>query len=215
LWGPPAPKFSAQDIAFFESKIRPVLAEHCYKCHSQGAEKIKGGLLLDTREGVLKGGNTGPAVVPGNPEKSLLMTAVRYQDKDLQMPPSDKKLPETSIADLEQWIRMGVPDPRTEGATAKANREVEMSKARQHWAYQPVREPSVPDPNDPQKWIENDVDHFILAAMQPKGLTPSPRADKATLLRRATFDLHGLAAHGNGARRLSGGYVDQRVRRHR
>ncbi|HXJ59904.1 MAG TPA: PSD1 and planctomycete cytochrome C domain-containing protein [Verrucomicrobiae bacterium] len=188
----PAPKLSAQDAAFFESKIRPVLVENCYKCHSQGAEKVKGGLLLDTRDGVLKGGNTGPAIVPGHPDKSLLLTAVRYQDKDLQMPPNDKKLPDPVIADLEQWIRMGAPDPRTEGATAKANYQVEMQKARQHWAYQPVQEPTVPTPGDPQKWIENDVDRFILTGLQSKNLSPSPKADKATLLRRATFDLHGL-----------------------
>src|SRR5262245_37318883 len=89
-----APKLSATESAFFESKIRPVLADNCYKCHSAGSEKVKGGLLLDTRDGLLKGGNEGPAIVPGNPEKSRLIIAVRYKDKDLQMPPSDKKLPD-------------------------------------------------------------------------------------------------------------------------
>jgi hypothetical protein len=169
-----------------------VLADNCYKCHSQGAEKIKGGLLLDTRDGVLKGGNTGPAIVPGQPEKSLLLTAVRYQDKDLQMPPSDKKLPEAVIADLEQWVRMGAPDPRMEGATAKATYEADLEKARKHWAYKPVVKPALPDPADPQRWMQNEVDHFILSGLQSKGLSPSPKADKVTLLRRVTFDLHGL-----------------------
>src|SRR2546422_8914503 len=106
-----APKLSAQETDFFESKIRPVLVDNCYKCHSQGAEKIKGGLLLDTRDGALKGGNTAPAVVPGNLDKSLLIQAVRYKDKDLQMPPNDKKLADTQIADLETWVKMGAPDP--------------------------------------------------------------------------------------------------------
>jgi hypothetical protein len=99
--GAPAPKLTASETQFFETRIRPVLADNCYKCHSKGAEKIKGGLLLDTRDGALKGGNTGPAVVPRDLEKSLLITAVRYHDKDLQMPPSDKKLSDQVIADLE------------------------------------------------------------------------------------------------------------------
>jgi hypothetical protein len=183
-------KLSLKEAEFFESRIRPVLVENCYKCHSQGAEKLKGGLLLDTRAGVLKGGNTGPAVVPGNLEKSLLITAVRYQDKDLQMPPSDKKLPEKVIADLEEWVRMGAPDPRIEGATAAGTYAAEQEKARKHWAYKPVVKPSVPDMTD--NWIQNPIDKFILAGLQSKNLAPSARADKVTLLRRATFDLHGL-----------------------
>ncbi|MEY2411213.1 MAG: hypothetical protein QOF48_3883 [Verrucomicrobiota bacterium] len=185
-------KLSAAEADFFESKIRPVLVENCYKCHSAGAEKLKGGLLLDTRDGVLKGGDTGPAVVPGNTEKSLLITAVRYKDKDLQMPPGDKKLPDTLIADLEQWVRMGAPDPRIEGTTAKAMYAVDMETAKKHWAYKPVVKPAVPAAGDAAQWAQNDLDRFILAAMQPKGLSPSKRADKVTLIRRATFDLHGL-----------------------
>src|SRR5947199_7875466 len=92
-------KLSPSDLEFFEGKIRPIFVENCYKCHSEGAEKVKGGLLLDTRAAALKGGNTGPAVVPGNAEKSLLIQAVRYKDKDLQMPPNDKKLSDAQIAD--------------------------------------------------------------------------------------------------------------------
>ena len=187
-----APKLSAAESAFFESKIRPVFADNCYKCHSAGAEKIKGGLLLDTRDGLLKGGNDGPAIVPGNPDKSRLILAVRYKDKDLQMPPSDKKLPDNVIADLEQWVRMGAPDPRTEAVTAKAMYAVDLEKAKQHWAYKPVVKPPVPAPDDPSHWAQNEIDRFILAAMQPKGLAPSKTADKVTLIRRATFDLHGL-----------------------
>ncbi|HYV31913.1 MAG TPA: DUF1549 domain-containing protein, partial [Candidatus Binatia bacterium] len=187
--GADAPKLSRSDTEFFETRIRPVLVDNCYKCHSQGAEKVKGGLLLDTREGVLKGGTTGPAIVPGEPEKSLLLTAVRYQDKDLQMPPNDRKLPDAVIADLEQWIRLGAPDPRTNGVS---DFKSQMPNSRSHWAYKPVVKPPVPEVKDPQSWMQNPVDHFILAGLQSKGLTPSPKADKVTLVRRATFDLHGL-----------------------
>src|SRR6185312_18180 len=104
-------------LEFFEKKIRPIFAEHCYQCHSKDAEKIKGGLLLDTRDGVLKGGDTGPAIVPGEPEKSLLIKAVHYADENLQMPPKNKKLSDEQIADLEAWVKMGAPDPRTSDST--------------------------------------------------------------------------------------------------
>jgi hypothetical protein len=187
-----APKLTPVQTEFFESKIRPLLVENCYKCHSAGAEKLKGGLLLDTRDGVLKGGDTGPAIVPGKPDDSLLIKAVRYADKDLQMPPSDKKLPDNLIASLEQWVRMGAPDPRTEGTNAKPMYSADIEKAKKHWAYKPVVKPAVPQPDDPQKWIQNPIDNFILAGLRSKDLAPSPKADKITLIRRATFDLHGL-----------------------
>lgn len=184
-------KLSPEELQFFESKIRPVLVENCYKCHSQGAEKVKGGLLLDSREASLKGGNTGPAVVPGDVEKSLLIQAVRYKDKDLQMPPNERKLPDSQIADLEQWIRMGAPDPR-KPTDAPHDYKLDLAKAKKHWAFQPIRKPSVPRPNDSQNWARSDLDRFILAKLQEKGLTPSPPADKVTLIRRASFDLTGL-----------------------
>src|SRR5436190_5944307 len=101
-----------EGVEFFEKKIRPLLVEHCYKCHSAQSEKVKGGLLLDTREGLLKGGNTGPAMVPGDPEKSLLIKAVRHSDKESQIPHKDKKIPDAQIADLVAWVKMGAPDPR-------------------------------------------------------------------------------------------------------
>ena len=100
-------------LEFFEKKVRPVLVDNCYKCHSRSSEKVKGGLLLDTREGLLKGGETGPGLVPGDPEKSLLIKAVRYTDENLQMPPKNKKLSAEQIADLETWIKIGAPDPRS------------------------------------------------------------------------------------------------------
>src|SRR2546423_5209891 len=125
-------------FAFFESKIRPLLAERCFECHSSSSKKIKGGLTLDSHERVLKGGDSGPAIVPGSPEKSLLIKAVRYGDKDLQMPPKHQ-LPLTEIALLEDWVKMGAPDPRTNSMPMTSPRN-----ASAHWAFQPVSDPCVP-----------------------------------------------------------------------
>src|SRR6266699_2508847 len=124
---------------FFENKVRPVLANNCYKCHSQSAEKVKGGLLLDTREALLKGGETGAAIVPGDPEKSLLIKAVRYTDPDLQMPPKGKKLSDDEIADLVAWVKMGAPDPRITTVAQKAWAD----SNKKHWAWQPLKKPAV------------------------------------------------------------------------
>src|SRR5262245_13287837 len=190
-WGAAA-KLTPQEIDFFENRIRPIFAENAYKGHSQASEKIKGGLLLDSREGVLKGGNTGPVIAPGNPDKSLLIQAVRYKDKDLQMPPNDRKLSDEQIADLEKWVKMGAPDPRVTGSDSKHTYALDMDKGKKHWSYQPVKKPAIPSPNDSAHWIKTPVDNFILAAMQPKGLSPSSAADKVTLIRRAYFDLIGL-----------------------
>jgi hypothetical protein len=174
-------------LQFFENRIRPVLAQNCYKCHSQQSEKVKGGLLLDTREGVLKGGENGPSIVPGNPDKSLLIKAVRYNDADLQMPPKGGKLADAAIADLENWVRMGAPDPRA--AALAQNNWGDSSKT--HWAWQPLKKPSVPDVKD-SAWPKSPIDNFILAKLEEKDLKPNPPADKRTLIRRATFDLIGL-----------------------
>src|SRR5204863_9012020 len=104
---------SPSQTQFFENKIRPLLVNNCYKCHSSHAEKVKGDLLLDSREGVFRGGESGPVIVPGDPEKSRLIKAIRYTDPDLQMPPKDKKLSDAEIADLTTWVKMGATDPRT------------------------------------------------------------------------------------------------------
>ncbi|HZQ48274.1 MAG TPA: DUF1549 domain-containing protein, partial [Verrucomicrobiae bacterium] len=185
-------KLSPEQLDFFEKKIRPIFVENCYKCHSHDSEKIKGGLLLDTRDGVLKGGETGPAVVPGNLEKSLLIVAVHYTNKDLQMPPNDRQLEAGQIHDLEDWVKMGAPDPRTGADDSQHKYVVDMDKARKHWSYQPISKPAVPEPEDAQQWAQTPVDKFILATLLTKNLTPSPRTDKVTLIRRATFDLIGL-----------------------
>jgi hypothetical protein len=172
---------------FFESKIRPVLVNNCYKCHSQQSEKVKGGLLLDTKDGLLKGGTTGPAVVPGDPEKSLLIKAIRYTDPDLQMPPKDKKLSDEEIANLTAWVKMGAPDPRVATVAQKEWKD----SGKNHWAWQKLTKPAVPEVQD-ASWPKTPVDNFILAKLEEKDLKPNPPADKRTLIRRATFDLIGL-----------------------
>jgi len=174
---------------FFENKIRPIFANNCYKCHSPQATKIKGGLFLDTREGLLKGGDTGPAIVPGDPEKSLLIKAVRYTDEDLQMPPKGQKLSDDQIADLVTWVKMGAPDPRV--AVTSGTNQFASALSRDHWAFKPIKNPSVPDVDD-SSWIKTPVDAFIVAKLQASGMKPNPIADKRTLIRRATFDLIGL-----------------------
>ncbi len=174
-------------VEFFEKKIRPLLVDQCYKCHSAESEELKGGLRLDTREALLKGGDTGPAITPGDPEKSLLIKAVRYTDKDLQMPPKNTKLSAEQIADLETWVKMGAPDPRT----AETKAQDATLKTETHWAFQPVRRPAVPIVKN-QRWVQTPVDNFILAKLEAKNMSPSRRADKRTLIRRVTFDLIGL-----------------------
>jgi len=182
-----AEELTPQQLQFFETKIRPVLADNCYKCHSPRAEKIKGGLLLDTRNGLLKGGDTGPAIVPGNAEKSLLIKAVRGDDPDLQMPPKGNRLSDEQIAALETWVKMGAPDPRI--ATADQKKWVDTAKG--HWAWQPLVKPEVPEVKD-AAWCQTPVDNFILSKLEAKGLKPNPPADRRTLIRRASFDLTGL-----------------------
>ena len=178
-------------LDFFENKIRPILADRCYKCHSTFAERIKGGLLLDSREALLKGGDTGKAIVPGDPEGSLLIKAIRYTDPDLQMP-KDKKLDDDQIADLTAWVKMGAPDPRS----ATAEQKKYSDNKTNHWAWQPVKRQAVPDVSNPDvsnpDWCQTPVDNFILAKLDENGLKPNPPADKRTLIRRATFDLIGL-----------------------
>ena len=128
---------------FFENKIRPIFVNDCYKCHSQSAPKLKGGLSLETRQSVLAGGDTGPAIEPGNPDKSLLIQAVRYLDEDLQMPPKGEKLSDEKIADLVTWVTMGAPDPRV--ASAGSTNSAAKASARDHWSFQPIKNSPVPE----------------------------------------------------------------------
>lgn len=185
-------ELTADQTAFFESKVRPVLIEHCYECHSSTAKKIKGGLVLDSRSGVIKGGDNGPVIAPGQPESSLLIQSVRHADPDLAMPPK-KKIPDLAIADLEAWVRMGAPDPRTENtvAAAEAKSAIDWNKGREWWSFKPLGNPPVPTVKQ-TRWPVNDLDRFILARLEKENLKPATDAEKRVLIRRATFDLIGL-----------------------
>lgn len=180
------------DVAFFESKIRPVLAENCYKCHSASAAadgKLKGGLQLDTRAGIRKGGETGPAVEPGNSAESLILGALRHES-DLKMPPKSKLSPDIA-ADFQKWIEMGAPDPR-DGEIAEIKADgVDIAAGQKHWAFRPLAKPSTPQATD-QKWIRTDIDRFIRARQEASGIGANPIADHRSLVRRAYFDLIGL-----------------------
>ncbi len=187
-----AEEIAPKHLEFFEKNIRPVLVEKCYKCHAEDAEKIKGDLLLDTREGMLRGGETGPAVVPGDLKKSLLIEAIRYRDEDLEMPPKEQ-LSEKVISDFEKWIAMGAPDPRVggEGAGISVKDVIDFEEGRQYWAFQPPAEPAFPKVKD-SGWPRTKVDALILAGLEEKGLQPVDDADRPTLIRRLYFDLIGL-----------------------
>jgi hypothetical protein len=184
-----APPLSAEQVEFFEKKIRPIFVERCYKCHSAASEKVKGGLLLDTKEGLLKGGDSGPAIVPGDPEKSILIKAIRQTD-ELRMPVKEK-LPEDQIADFIAWVKMGAPDPRLQKSVPVSSHPVpSLTEARRFWAFQPPRE--VFPPIVRTVWGRTPIDNFILAKLEEKKMTPAPEADRRILLRRITVDLSGL-----------------------
>jgi hypothetical protein len=187
--GVASPAVQAADPAqaeFFEKSVRPLLEEHCIGCHSAAKGKTKGGLALDNAAAARKGGETGPAVVAGHTEKSLLLKAVSYTDPDLKMPPENKRLTPEQVAVLEHWIKSGAYDPR-EGRASGPDEEA----ARRHWAFQPVKRPPVPAVRR-QDWVRSPADAFVLAALESKGLEPALEADRATLLRRVSYDLHGL-----------------------
>jgi hypothetical protein len=177
-----APASADTGTAFFEKEIAPILKQRCYECHSHKSGKAKGGLVLDSRSGWETGGGSGPAIVPGKPDESLLMEAVRYGNEDLQMPPK-QKLSANEIALLEKWVATGAPDPRK----AKASK-VDPAKL---WALQPIRNPAIPEVNN-AAWLRDDSDAFLLARLEKAKLRPTPDADRHTLLRRVTFDLTGL-----------------------
>ncbi|MEY3141845.1 MAG: hypothetical protein RLY21_338 [Planctomycetota bacterium] len=195
-----AAPLTAEQLKFFESKIRPILIANCYGCHSVSSGKSKGGLRLDTRDGMLKGGDSGPSVVPGDVDSSLLIRAIRYLDSDYEMPPAGK-LKDAEIALLEEWVAMGAPDPRVEGAAAAPGHSPgttfrwtaeDIANGREnHWAYKPLTAPRPPATKD-AAWSRSPIDSFILAGLEAKGLAPAADANPATLLRRASLDLTGL-----------------------
>jgi hypothetical protein len=177
----------AAGIEFFEKKIRPVLTTRCYPCHSAMTTKVQGELHLDSRDGLRKGGNSGSPIVPGDPDTSLLVKALRYTDPSIKMPPGGKPLPPEVIADFEQWIRIGAPDPRTESPKPK----LASNKSRDWWSFKKPVRPAMPVVAD-AAWVKTPIDNFILAKLTDAKLKPSPAAYKRTLIRRASYDLIGL-----------------------
>ncbi|MEM8712911.1 MAG: DUF1549 domain-containing protein, partial [Planctomycetota bacterium] len=203
----PGGAFSADAIDFFESRVRPVLANECFSCHAEGGRK-RGGLALDSRHGFLVGGESGEALVPGDVDASLFIEAIRYEDLGFAMPPKNK-LSAQEIADLEAWVRMGAPwpdevppspdemidaSPRdfSDGdETASLNRDIDIEAGAEFWSFQPVLRPDAPLFED-DEWSRSDVDRFLLASMAEAGVEPVGDADDRTWLRRVTLDLTGL-----------------------
>ncbi len=190
LAGTPSPLHAESDAEFFESKIRPLLAQRCLTCHSAERGKTHGGLALDTRDGWRTGGDSGPAIIPGKPAESLVLRAIGYADENLQMPPEDAggKLTDEQIALLTEWIRRGAYDPRIAAARLGGMTEQEV---RDWWSFQPLRSATPPEVDDPDR-VRNGVDNFLQSRLEAAGLSPAAEADRRTLIRRATYDLTGL-----------------------
>src|SRR4051794_27386312 len=169
LW-PVGARAADAGVDFFESKIRPVLVKDCYQCHSAESaktKKLRGGLQLDTREGVRKGGDAGPAVVPGDIKKSLLISALRHDGKIEKMPPNGK-LSDEVIADFTKWIEMGAPDPR-EGGVLPGKRLIDVAEGKRFWSFRPLAAVTPPDVKN-SAWVRNPIDRFILAGLEAKNL---------------------------------------------
>ncbi|MFN0051868.1 MAG: PSD1 and planctomycete cytochrome C domain-containing protein [Planctomycetales bacterium] len=196
---------TAEQTAFFEKSIRPVLVAHCYKCHSTQAQEIKGGLRLDLKEGWQTGGDSGePAIVPGEPDKSPLIRAVRHDTREEAMPPNQPRLPDAVIADLVAWVSQGAPDPRIEKLgerPASFDWEAAYRARLDWWSLQPIAKFTPPQVQR-QEWPRNDVDRFVLAALETRGLTPAPEADRRVLARRLSFTLTGLPPDPEGVERF-------------
>ncbi|MFP6762951.1 MAG: DUF1549 domain-containing protein, partial [Planctomycetaceae bacterium] len=186
-----APSADPAGLEFFEKKVRPILVSRCYACHSGRAKTVQGGLRVDSRKALLTGGDSGAAIVAGKPAESLLIAAIQFAAAaDFQMPPKGK-LPAREIAALTEWVRQGAPFPGSTETEGAAQVSIDFEQARRFWAFVPARQQPLPDTQQ-SRWPRHRIDHFILAAMRPAGLNPSPEAGRATLLRRLTFDLTGL-----------------------
>lgn len=186
-----SPPFSEADLEFFEKEVRPILVNRCYECHAADAEELKGGFHIDSRTGLLEGGDTGPAIEPGSADDSLLIEAVRERDP-YEMPP-DSRLPDEEIAVLVRWIDRGAAWPPGEEPGAGPQRETFDLAARQaaHWAWHPLGDSPPPSVNN-FSWCRTDIDRYILARLESEGITPAPPADRYALIRRVHFDLIGL-----------------------
>jgi hypothetical protein len=200
--GFPAADADGAALEFFERRIRPVLVRNCYECHSTGSVSLKGGLLLDSREGIRRGGDSGPAVVPGSVAESLLVSAIRQES--YQMPPAGK-LPDDVIADFVAWIESGAADPRdappTPSESALQLWEVQLAERRGWWSYQPVRDPIVPSTEN-TTWSNQPIDRFILARLEAAGLAPAPKAGRVTLARRLSYSLCGMPPSAESVERF-------------
>ena len=178
------PQVDPSDLRFFEARIRPILVDRCYSCHS--TKKARGGLALDTREGLLRGGDTGPAIVPGDADKSLLIVSVRHSDPELKMPQKGPKLSDEEIADLVRWVNRGAPDPRDKALAVDP-------RSTDWWSLKPLVRPAVPRIDGPDAgWIRTPIDAFVLARLHEKKLSASTEAEADVLIRRMSFDLLGL-----------------------
>lgn len=179
----------AEEKAFFEARVRPILVEQCYSCHSKDAKKVRGEFLLDSKEAWMKGGESGQVILPGQPEKSLFIGVLNYKGA-IQMPPKGQ-LPEKDIAILTEWVKRGAYDPRKGGTVAPVVRKIDYEAAKNYWAWQPLKTPSIPKVQD-AKWCRTPVDFFLKQAMEARSIQPNPMADKRKLIRRAYLDLIGL-----------------------
>ena len=188
----PAQAASDADLEFFETDVRPLLAERCYKCHSD--EKQKGGLRLDHISFINEGGDQGPALIPAKLDESILIEAIEWSDPDFQMPPK-KKLSDDEIATLKRWVELGAPWPEEEAPSESTKNEADLfdlaARKASHWAWAPVTNPTIPQV-DNKTWSRNPIDAFVLDTLTKSELSPAPRADKRTLIRRLYFDLIGL-----------------------
>ncbi len=186
----------ARGLEFFETRIRPILIDHCLDCHGEDPSALKGGLDLSSAHGIARGGESGAIVVPGDPGSSALYRAVTYVDQEFAMPPRGR-LSDGEIDALRRWIEMGAPDPRTETIAVEEEGNARdpwldpHGQGREHWAYRPVATPTPPVLDD-DDWSRNEVDRFVLGRLRPAGLSPAAEADPRTLIRRAHFDLVGL-----------------------
>lgn len=179
-----------EGIVFFEKSVRPLFAKHCYKCHSSSKGEDKGGLILDSQAGWMEGGDSGPAIVPGNLSESILIEAIEQKDPDFAMPPK-YKLSSSEIEDLKKWISMGAPDPRDGTPVKPTPSKINIAEGRNFWSFQSAKSSTLPDVSD-KNWVNDPLDRYILDKLVSEQLIPVADADRATLIRRVTYDVIGL-----------------------
>ena len=181
---------TTEGIAFFEKSVRPLFAKHCYKCHSSSKGEDKGGLVLDSQAGWMDGGDSGPAIIPGKITESILIEAIEQKDPDFAMPPK-YKLSSSEIENLKKWVSMGAPDPRDGTPVKPAPSKINIAEGRKFWSFQPARSSTLPNVKD-KNWVNDPIDRYILDKQASKKLVPVADADRATLIRRVTYDVVGL-----------------------